>query len=158
MVQLAMPSPREWEVAGEHWLRTFFLDVAKDHTWRVRRAKFGKQDLFGCDVVALGTQRNYWAQVTSSQQSGKVRERRRALEQYPWKQTDRVFVLEGEEREGVVYKRTTDRFFRVHEFAIININGNDSRDRVWMVHPTPITIPPEWFKVNQNEESPEEEN
>ncbi len=139
---------REAEVACEN----YWVAQGAVRTRRPVRTKWQKQDYLGADVLAVMPDGGKtWSQVTTSQNRGHIRERRRKLEEVPWAATDRVFVFELEERPNIVNRRTTDRFFRVHEYrqSLVQMNLG-----TWEIWPEPVPITPGMLRVRASGRAP----
>ena len=82
--------PKQAEIAAERWLIENYKCVI---THRAIKTKFARQDLFGGDVIGKDKEgRLYVVQVTTGGHSA-VSKRKKKLEEIPWIETDRVFLL-----------------------------------------------------------------
>ena len=132
-----MISPRLAEVAAENWLKSQGYQ-----TRRTVRTQWQMIDFFGADVIGKGKEDTVYIQVTVSQQSKHVMERRRKLEQIPWTETDYVCVFQYVERKSISNPRRKERFFRSYVY-----DAYPDGERRWLSN-SAINITPDMLKAH----------
>jgi len=126
--------PLKAERASEHYAH----HLGYPHVWRVQRGRmYSKQDVFSCDVIAIGHPDGgkAWLQVTSGLAASTINSRKRKLAQYPWVYHDRVEVLQ-------LLVDKSARPFR-YRFAVWRWVAGESK---WY-RDEDVQVPREWLKV-----------
>lgn len=142
------------EKAGEHYCREKLGCI---HTRRPVRTQFQSIDFFAADVVGKRQDGSHcYVQVTAGQ-AGRVRERRRKLEAYPWHVSDIVQLLQLVQTPDPADARRTKFFFRIHEYRLVQRSSMPQIDSVlereWATKDVAIDIPKEWFKAWKSPET-----
>jgi len=140
-----MPTPREAEVATEHFIKQRYTPF---ETWRAQRTRFARQDLFGADVVAYATRPeaggsplgSVWimAQVTKGLM-GCVRKRRRMLGAKRFPRGTLVLVLQ------LVTDETSKPY--KHHFRVWEREGDPPGGVCWWEWHEQVEVPRAWFKT-----------
>lgn len=133
---MSKADPKNAERAAEHFA-VKVLGCVK--TVRAIQTQFQRQDMFGSDVIGknkYGT--SHYVQVTSGGKSA-VQQRKKKMEQYPWHNSDRVYVIQMQK------SKHTNKL--IYEFEVNELWPNQISGRAWLIWPDKTLIDKSWFKA-----------
>lgn len=139
MIRMSKNDPKNAERAAEHFA-VKVLGCVK--TVRAVQTQFQRQDMFGSDVIGKNKYGvSHYVQVTTGGKSA-VQQRKRKMLDYPWHNSDRVYVVQMEkfrEKNRVKYA-----------FVVNELWPNQILERAWMTWKDKTAIDKSWFKALKN--------